>query len=296
MKDQDRENLYRLFREHANNLGVARCTVVALKAFIEAVKELRCPREQVMDLYRELALAIRRTEPAIVPLIHLTEQFEKEMAAYTDGADLEEIRRQAVRILTEKIALYETNMAKLTDHGLAQVADGDGIIVHSPSAVVTDILVKARTALGHDFHVIALQQNRVRTRQLISALTAARIAHVVIPEYNLSLHLKEANKQFIGAVTVTQDRKIIAPPGTANAVHLAHSHRIEVYLFANSLHYSHDTADRQRIHRTTESRNDGGVSYQMTVHSHDIVDMELIDHVISENGEVGGAARSEPLP
>ncbi len=283
MKDQDRENLYRLFREHGNNLGVARTTVVALNAFIEAVKTLRCTREQVLDLYRELAGAIKRTEPAIVPLIHLMEQFEQEMAAHT-GVELDEIRRQAVRILTEKIALFEDNCRKVTAEGLKHVADGDGIIVHSPSAVVTDILVQARTELGRDFKVIVLQQNLVRTRQLINALTAAKIDNVVIPEYNLSHHLGEANKQFIGAVTVTSDRKLIAPPGTANAVHLAHAQNIAVYLFANTLHYSHYPSGRQRIYHAEESRNDGGVRYQMTVHSHDILDLAVIDYVINENG------------
>lgn len=284
MKEQDRENLYRLFREHCNNLGVARTTVVALNAFIDAIQALRCTREDVLDLYGELARAIKRTEPAIVPLIHLIEQFEAEMTANPDG-DLDEIRSQAVRLLKEKIFQFENNRYQVTMHGIQHVEDGDGIIVHSPSAVVTDILVKAKTEQGRDFQVIVLQQNRVRTRQLINALTRAGIAHEVIPEYNLCHHLTGANKQFIGAVTVTPDRKIIAPPGTANAVHLAYAHNIVVYLFANTLHYSHHPVARQRIHRVDEARNDNGTCYQMTVHSHDIIDLSLIGHIINEYGE-----------
>lgn len=291
MNRQDRENLYRLFREHANNLGVNTCTIASLKAFIASVRELRCPRDQVMEHYRELVQLIRHTEPAVMPLIHLVKQFEEEVKAYAD-ADEDEIRRQATRILGEKIVLMETKMGKVVEHGLTHVADGDGIIVLSPTTVVTAILVQSKTVLERSFHVIVLQQNVVRTRQLIDALSKAQIDHVVIPEYNLCHYLHSANKQFIGAVTVTSDRRLIAPPGTSNAAHLAHSRDIQIYLFANTLNYSRQPAERQRIYQADEDRDDCGIRYQMTVHSHDIVDLDLIDHIINEDGEMKNTADS----
>lgn len=294
MNPQDRENLYRLFREHANNLGVTRCTIAALKAFIASVKELKCPCDQFVAQYGELIQVIKNTEPVIVPLIHLVRQFEQEMGA-CGGDNMEESRNRAVRILGEKIVQIETNMGKVIEHGLNHVADGDGIIVLSPSTVVTDILARSKTVLGREFHVIILQQNLVRTRQLINALSKAKIDHVVIPDYNLCHYLHNANKQFIGAVTVTPDRKLIAPPGTSNAALLARSRDIKIYLFANTLHYSHQPAERQRIYQADEAHNDCGIRYQMTVHSHDIVDLDLIDHVINENGEMKNTADSKLL-
>ena len=266
-------------------MGTARATLMSLKAFIAALKELRCDRCDFVGLYQELADIIKNTEPKIIPLIHLLEDFEEEMVGFVD-ADLETVRTNAIRILNTKVALFESKAERVTLHGLNHVTDGDVIIVHMASSVVSNILLQAKQTNNRNFRVIALQLDLVRTRQLTNALTQAGIEHLVAPAYNLSHYIEEANKFFIGAVTVTSDRKIVVPVGTANALSLCRTQGIHSYLFANTLHYSHGLSSSQQIHREETDMVQDRVSYKVTTHSHDLVDLDMIDVLIDEDGVV----------
>ncbi|MBI9083885.1 MAG: hypothetical protein JEZ11_09835 [Desulfobacterales bacterium] len=285
MKQKDKENLYRLFRHHGNVMGTARATLMSLNAFIEALKALRCDRCDFVGLYQELADAIKNTEPKIIPLIHLLEAFEEEMAEYVDD-DLETVRTRAIQILNAKSALFKSKAERVTQHGLIHVDDGDVIIVHMASSVVSNILLQARQIINRKFRVIAMQLDLVRTRQLTNALSAAGIEHMVAPAYNLSHYIEEANKIFIGAVTVTADRKIVVPVGTANALSLCRTQGVQSYLFANTLHYSHGISSSQQIHREETDMVQDRFSYKVTTHSHDLVDLDMIDVLIDEDGVV----------
>jgi translation initiation factor eIF-2B subunit alpha len=284
MKQKDKENLYRLFRHHGNIMGTARATLMSLNAFIEALRELSCDKCDFVGLYQELADTIKNTEPKIIPLIHLLEQFEEEMTEHVDES-LEIIRTQAIHILEAKIDLIQSKMNRVTEKGLNYVANDDVIIVHMASGVVTSILTQAR-AMGRRFRVTALELDPVRTRQLTNALTEAGIEHRVAPAHNLSHYVEEANKIFIGAVTVTADDKIVVPVGTANALSLCNAKGIVSYLFANTLHYSHGLSSAQRIHCEETDMVQDRFSYKVTTHSHDLVDLDMIDHIINEHGLV----------
>ncbi len=286
MNPKDKENLYRLFRYHANVIGAARMTVLCLNAIIAALKDLRCESEDIMSLYQELADVVKHSEPKIIPLIHLLEEFEKEVASLAATQADEKLRNTMVRVLSEKIALYEYKAGAVTRHGLKHVENGDSIIVHSASSVVTNILVQASRVKRRRYKVIVLQLDPVRTPQVARALKEADIEHTVVPEYNLSHHLDEANKIFIGALTVTKDKKVVAPVGTANVLGLCHVNKIKSYLFANSLHYSHGLAISQQIHKEKTDMVQANSSYCLTTYSHDLLDLNLIGTVINENGVV----------
>ncbi len=288
MNKQDRKILYSLFREHGNNLGISKATLVALRAIIESMKELTCTRSDFTKCYGELAEAIKNTEPKIIPLIHILEQFEIEIKKYL-GSDIEVIKNRAIGIILKKIKLMESNIQNIVKHGRKYVLDNDVIIVLSPSPVITSILVQAKNKLNRKFRVIVLQQNIVRTKQLVSALKDTNIEYLMIPEYNLSHYLEEATKQFIGAVTVTKDQKILAQVGTANAVSLSHLHNTTVYLFACTLHFSHHLSTDQLIYKKDVTMKQNNFNYCLTTHSHDIVDLKLVDHVITEFGEMGNS-------
>jgi translation initiation factor 2B subunit (eIF-2B alpha/beta/delta family) len=91
---------------------------------------------------------------------------------------------------------------------------------------------------------------------------------------------------FVGALTITSDRKIVAPTGTAGTVGLCHLNGISVHLFANSLHYSHRDSSHQDIYKTQEETQSANMNFSMTTHSHDLVDLDLIDHIVTETGEI----------
>ncbi|MEZ4524774.1 MAG: hypothetical protein R2941_02490 [Desulfobacterales bacterium] len=286
MKKEDRDNLYKLFRNYEDILGPDPTAVVALESFIQAVEELKCSESEITSLLMELSEVIKDTRPRIIPLIHLTEQFEAEISPHF-GKSLEEIKTQAVRILREKIAVFESYRAKLIENGMKYVEDKDVIVVHSISYAVERILIQAHQTLGKKFRVLLLKQDFTKTGRLIKSLSNAGIELFIIPEFNLSQYLENISKLFIGAMSVTSDRKVVAAVGTAGIVSLCHLNKVPVYLFVNSLKFSHQPYAKQGIHRKNEDRQDKDLSYSLTTCSHDVVDLDLVTHVITEqsNGQ-----------
>ena len=55
MKTEDREILCSLIRDHEDTVGSSRVTMMAIKAFIESIKQVRCRVEEVRELYAELS-------------------------------------------------------------------------------------------------------------------------------------------------------------------------------------------------------------------------------------------------
>ncbi len=286
MNDKNRQNMYKLLRDLGDIQGIARITVLSLNAFIESIRQLQCTKEELQPLYFELAEAIKTSQPKIIPLIHLLIQFEKEMQEImTSEMNLEEIREKTIENLDSKIKQFQNNAARVTENGLKYINNHDVIIVHSPSSVVTNILVQAKVKWNKRFEVIILEHNRDRTRQIIQALRDNEIEHIVAPAYNLSHHIERATKMFLGALTITSDRKIVAPTGTAGTVSLCHLNGIPVHLFANTLHYSHRTSTDQYIYQEEEDTRSANIDFSMTTHSHDLVSLDLINHIVTENGE-----------
>ncbi len=281
----DREKLFSLFRGHGETLGTNRTTMTVLQSFINAVKLLRCKREHLLAQYAELIEIIKNTEPRIVPLIHLIEQFETEIMAYAD-ASYDEIKNQTVRILKQKMELFETMTEKVVLAGRQYVMDNDVIITHSASTVVERILIEAKKELNRKFSVIVLKQDFLKTKQMITWLTEADIDHIIVPEYSLSLQLENATKMFIGAVSFTHDKQAVAVVGTANVVSFCRYNHIPVYLFVKSLKFSHQPCTCQHIYLKVVDMVQDGCVYPLTTHSHDLIDLKLVDHLITENGEI----------
>lgn len=290
MNRNDKENLYRLFRDHEDVLGSSGTTVVALESFIRSIEQVRCTRDSIGELILELTGAIQETEPKIIPLIHLIEQFEAELKPYFDQ-DLDRIKAEARRILQEKIELFQENTRRVTEHGIGFVSDGDVILAHSASTCVINVLVKAWEVGKKRFRVLILKQDLVKTRQLVNALSRAGVQHRIIPEYDLSHHLSEATKLFVGGMSVTPDQRVVSALGTSNIVGLCHFHHVPVYLFVNSLKFAHQTGRNQHIHTKEAQVSGKGFSLKLTTHSHDLLDLALVDHLVTERGEI----QREPL-
>jgi translation initiation factor eIF-2B subunit alpha len=259
--------------------------MLALRSFIESIKDLKCDASEIKELIKELCDAIKHTEPRIVPLIHLVKAFEAEMAGHY-GEDLQKTKNEAVRILQEKHDLLRSKVDQVIEHGVNLVEDNDTIVVHTASSDVTNMLVRALEVLKKNFKLIILKQDFVKTKLLVRTLSKAKIDLLVVPEYSLSHYIEKANKLFIGAVSITPDAKVVAAIGTANIVGLCHINKVPVYLFANSLKFSYHPSSSQRIHTKTVATTQDDVSYALTTHSHDIVDLKLVDHLVTEDGKI----------
>ena len=285
MNSMDFESLYQLFRDHEEVMGTSRTTVVALESFRNSIKRLRCPPHAFETLVLELDGAIKNTQPKIIPLVHLIEGFEIEMQPHF-GKSLNEAKAHALEILDQKLELYQSVVNRLVDQGKRLIKDGDVIIAHSPSIAVCNALISAHIDLHRQFQVIVLEHQFIRIKQLIRDLNANGVDHLVIPEYNLSHFLNTANKVFLGATSVTSDRKVVATVGSANIAGLCHLNRIPVYLMVNSLKFAHRNVTEQKIFKEDHQQSRENLTYRQATFSHDMVDLELIDHVITEEGEI----------
>lgn len=285
MKAKDKEILYKLFRDHEDVRGSSRMAMLALRSFIQSIKDVRCTASEIKTLIAELCDAIKHTEPRIVPLIHLIKAFETEMEGHY-AEDLQKTKNEAIRILEEKHDLLGSKVDQVIEHGVNLVEDGDSIVVHTASSDVVNMLVRAKESKKKTFKLIILKQDLVKTKLLIKTLSKAKIDLLVVPEYSLSHYIEKTNKLFIGAVSVTPDAKVVAAIGTANIVGLCHINQVPVYLFANSLKFSYHPSSSQRIHTKTVATSQDDVSYMFTTHSHDIVDLKLIDHLVTEEGSI----------
>lgn len=286
MIGQERETLNELLLYHSHTIGAARLTPMALDALVNAFKELKPSKADLMLLFEEVREAIRDSRPKPIPLIRLLRLFEREFLPFTETVGFEEQRSMAIRLLEEKRNLYLQKRDLVTLQGLRHLEDGDSIIVHSAGSVVTNVLVEASLQEDHNFMVFVLQLDPVRTPRVAAALEEAGIPYLIVPVHDLCHYQGHANKIFVGALTITPDRKVVAPVGTANVLSICHVAGVKSYLFANTLHYSLGIARTQQIDRTDFELEDPETTFSVTSHSHDLVDLRLIDTIVNEYGVV----------
>jgi len=286
MSSNEREILYILIRECEDVMGVSRTTLVALQSYRQALQKLKNTDNQAFtNLLVELNTVIKNTEPKIIPLTHLIEEFEAELQIYFKNP-FELIRDHALKILNQKLSRYESFIQGVIDHGTQLIEEKDCIIAQPSSLAIRSALKKAHSELNRKFKVLILDQNFMRIKQFVKELSQEGVELLVVPEYNLSHFLKTVTKLFIGAVSITPDKKIITTVGTANAVGLCHLNQIPIYLLANSLKFAHRIASEQHIYKVESQRACNNFTYRHVTYSHDQVDLHLIDHVITEQGEI----------
>ncbi len=287
MNNKNKHNMYKLLRNIGDSQGIARTTILSLESFIKAIEELECSEDKALGLYLELAEAIKSSQPKIISLIHLLEFFEKEMEEFIKTKpSMETLKEKTTACIQDQIEMYKSNAEKVTEYGLKFVENGDIILVHSASSVVTKILIRAKKNLNLMFRVIILDHNKDRTRQLVQALQEHDIEHQITRSSDISHYIEMANKMFLGALTITADKKIIAPSGTAGTVSMCHVNNVKVFLFANTLHYSHGTATDQYIYEEESESSLDNAKFPVTTHSHDVINLDMIDHIINESGEM----------
>lgn len=283
MNEADKTILCRLIRDHEDLVGSSRASMLALQAFKNSIQELKCSPADTRNEYADLADAIKNTRPKIVPLIHLVEEFEREMAPHF-SADEEQILSKACEILQAKHDRLKDKVAKIIQLGLDCIDDGDVLVMHTASSDVTKMIALAKEVMDRSVKVIVLKQDFIKTKKLIDILKLAKVELETVPEFSLSHYIGKANKMFTGALSITHDLKIVSAVGTANIASLCHFHKIPVYLFANTLKFSHGLSEDQRIHEKRITTVQDNTSYVLTTYSHDMLDLDMVDFLVTEEG------------
>lgn len=284
MTAADHDNLYELVRSYMDALGTSRTTLVALQSYQAAVAKLKCSADAFEPLIKELNRVVMSTEPKVIPLLHLLDEFETEMEPFF-RLPLKEAKQHAVAILNRKLERFEKDTLQLTLRCMDCIEPNDFIAVHSATAYIRNALVRAHKELRRPFKVLALKQDFQRAKELAFDLENHGLEHILIPETNLSHYLSSVNKLFVGAVSITSDNHAVTGIGTANVVSLCHSSGVSVYLFAETLKFANLPLQEQHIHQEREERVESSFTFRMTTFSHDVVPLRMIDRLVTETGE-----------
>ena len=199
--------------------------------------------------------------------------------------DPNQSREQIDLILEDLIKRLEYDMSILANEGLEHIEDGDFIILHAVEEPVELLLPEAKR-MGKEFKVLILMQDEVKTQQVIQIMEQNGIEYTVIPEWDLIHFFDRVNKLFIGAYAVTTDGKFVSDSGTSNIVSECHIHNLPVYLFSPVLEITPTISENQNIYLKEESQNIGQLDYTLISHSSDIVSLDLVDHLITDKGEI----------
>lgn len=278
------QSLYHLMRDYMAVMGTSRTTVIALQAYINAIQRVDCEDKELKPLILSLNRVINHAEPKNVSLWHLIREFETEMAPHFNTPK-DQLKNRAVDILTRKLKRFETDTRNLTERCAECIHSGDFIIVSSPTGYIRNALILAHAHLERSFRILVLKQDLPRTRDIVEALDHHEIPYELIPQYNLSHYLASATKLFISAVSVTSDNKAITGLGTAGAVSICHAHQVPVYMFVESLKFSQTPLSGQHIYKTEKKHVESEVVFHVTTFSNDFVDLNQVDHMITEKGE-----------
>lgn len=285
MTDKDQIILDGLFRDLVEVVSSSETSLISLRCLGEAIDQLDCSADEIFNQIDTATEVILNSRPRMFPLDNQIPFFRIRLRESGVTGDVDAVKREAKRILDELGGQLKADMEKLKEHGSACVEDGDIIIIHSVEEPVEMLIPKAGKQ-GKDFEVLILKQDIAKTRQVIKIMNREEIKYRVVPEYDLVHYFDEATKLFIGAQAVTSDGRIVADSGTSNIVSESHIHKLPIYLFTLTLEFSGKGADEQNIYLKQEPQSDDGLEYTLMSHSHDIVRLDLMDHIITEKGEI----------
>ena len=287
MSTKDQIVLDSLFRDIVKFYSSSQTSLVTLQAIIEAVRDLECDESTYGVQIKEVCSIIANSQPRMFPIDNLIILFEKEMESkdYFRDKDFATMKTATIEILEDLIKRLEYDMSILANEGLEHIEDGDFIILHAVEEPVELLLPEAKR-MGKEFKVLILRQDEVKTQQVIQIMEKNGIEYTVIPEWDLIHFFDRVNKLFIGAYAVTTDGKFVSDSGTSNIVSECHIHNLPVYLFSPVLEITPTISENQNIYLKEESQNIGQLDYTLISHSSDIVSLDLVDHLITDKGEI----------
>ena len=179
----------------------------------------------------------------------------------------------------------ESDLSALVENGMEWIKNGDFIVIHSIEENIEHLIPEAKKK-GVDFKILVLKQDILTTGKILNILNNNQIKYEVIPEYDLVHYFDKITKLFIGSQALTNDNYLICDPGTSNIVSECHIHNIPIVLFLKTLKFSHYSVSDQNIRKNNYKDEHGGVEYSYSIHSNDIIKLELISHIITEKGEI----------
>jgi len=287
MSTKDQRVLDTLFRDIVKFYSSSQTSLITLRAITDAIKDLKCDSDMFDAQLKEVCSIITNSQPRMFPIDNLIILFEKELdkQEYFKDKDIDTKKTATIQIIDDLIKRLEYDMSLLAKQGLNYIEDGDFIILHAVEEPV-ELLMPEAKRMGKEFEVLILKQDAIKTKQVIKIMEQNSIKYTVIPEWDLIHYFDKVNKLFIGAYAITADGKFVSDSGTSNIVSECHIHNLPTYLFAPILEITSTFSRNQNIYLKEESENVGGLDYTLISHSSDIVSLDLVDHIITDKGEI----------
>ena len=287
MSTKDQLVLDRLFRDIVKFYSSSQLSLVTLQAIIESINDLECEEDMFGPQVKEVCSIITNSQPRMFPIDNLIILFEKELdkQEYFKDKNIATMKSASIEIIENLIKRLEYDMSELAKQGLSHIEDGDFIVLHAVEEPV-ELLMPEAKKMGKEFEVLILKQDAIKTKQVINIMEQNSIKYTVIPEWDLIHFFDKVNKLFIGAYAITSDGKFVSDSGTSNIVSECHIHKLPIYLFSPILEITPTFSRHQNIYLKEESENVRGLDYTLISHSSDIVSLDLVDHIITDQGEI----------
>ena len=283
MSNIEQHTIDKLFRDLIRVYSTSATSMIGLDSIQTAIEELVCKDSDLATEIRKLSDAVKHTQPRMFPLDNLMLILDKKIQSLLNENQL--TKESVAKVLnTFKIRLA-SDMNALVKTSLEWIEDDDFIVIHSIEENIEHLIPEAKKR-GVNFKILVLKQDIVTTGKILNILNNNQIKYEVIPEYDLVHYFDKITKLFIGTQALTNDNYLICDPGTSNIVSECHIHNIPIVLFLKTLKFSHYPSADQNIRKNSYKDEYNGVEYSFSIHSNDIIKLELISHIITEKGEI----------
>ena len=283
MSNLEQQTIDKLFRDLIRVYSTSATSMIGLDAIKMAITELACDEAGLADEINKLSDSIKKTQPRMFPLDNLMLILDREVQSLLNANQL--TKKSIINLIDDFKLRLDSDLDSLIQKSLEWIEDGDFIVIHSIEENIENLIPEA-SQRGKKFKILVLKQDIITTGKILKILKDNNIDFEVIPEYDLVHYFGEITKLFIGTQALTNDNYIVCDSGTSNIVSECHIHKVPICLFLKSLKFSHYPASDQNIRKNSYKDEYDGVEYNYSIHSNDVIKLDLIDHIITEKGEV----------
>ena len=283
MSNLEQQTIDKLFRDLIRVYSTSATSMIGLDAIKMAITELACDEAGLADEINKLSDSIKKTQPRMFPLDNLMLILDREVQSLLNANQL--TKKSIINLIDDFKLRLDSDLDSLIQKSLEWIEDGDFIVIHSIEENIENLIPEA-SQRGKKFKILVLKQDIITTGKILKILMENNIDFEVIPEYDLVHYFGEITKLFIGTQALTNDNYIVCDSGTSNIVSECHIHKVPICLFLKSLKFSHYPSSDQNIRKNSYKDEYDGVEYNYSIHSNDVIKLDLIDHIITEKGEV----------
>ncbi len=232
-------------------------------------------RTEILHLY-ELCMACRPRMANLlsdiqVLLLHLLDNPESTAA---------ELRR----VLLELLASKRRRAGESVEHALELFTPDSGLLIHSYSSVLNALLKKCAES-GNPPKIYLAAQNKKKTDRLIEFLHKIDLGFRLVPEFSVSQIIKNIDVALFGALTLNAHGQLIMGPGSASLIAQLDTYKVPNYALVTTNKFSYWEEELETAFKESRSEKlSKEIQYKKHVFSHDIVPLNLVSGVVTEEG------------